>query len=130
MEPRRMYRVKEVARIAGISVRTLHHYDEIGLLVPTGRSASGYRLYDDDDLLLIGVAEEREGVVAHFEDLKPADLQSGRSDTLAYERTDEAEKVKIPGSRVPRHRPSGGEAVVAFEPDLVAIQDRWHPRRT
>jgi DNA-binding transcriptional MerR regulator len=32
-------------------VRTLHHYDEVGLLVPSGRSDGGYRLYDDEDLL-------------------------------------------------------------------------------
>ncbi len=37
--------------MTGISVRALHHYDEIGLLVPRGRSRAGYRLYDDDDLL-------------------------------------------------------------------------------
>ncbi len=51
MKRKRTYRVKEVARIAGISVRALHHYDEIGLLVPSTRSRSGYRLYDDDSLL-------------------------------------------------------------------------------
>jgi DNA-binding transcriptional MerR regulator len=37
--------------MAGVSVRTLHHYDAIGLLVPSGRSAAWYRLYTDDDLL-------------------------------------------------------------------------------
>jgi len=37
--------------MAGVSVRTLHHYDAIGLLVPSGRSDAGYRLYDDEDLL-------------------------------------------------------------------------------
>jgi len=47
----RTYQVKDVARIAGVSVRALHHYDEIGLLVPTARTEGGYRLYDDDDLL-------------------------------------------------------------------------------
>jgi DNA-binding transcriptional MerR regulator len=47
----RRYRVKEVARIAGVSVRALHHYDEIGLLVPSGRSTAGYRLYNEEDLL-------------------------------------------------------------------------------
>ena len=51
MKEPRWYQVKEVARIAGISVRTLHHYDEIGLLVPKVRTAAGYRLYGDDDLL-------------------------------------------------------------------------------
>lgn len=48
---RRSYQVKEVAEIAGVSVRTLHHYDAVGLLVPSGRSEAGYRLYDDEDLL-------------------------------------------------------------------------------
>jgi phosphoribosylaminoimidazole-succinocarboxamide synthase len=36
--------------VAGVTVRTLHHYERIGLLSPAGRSASGYRLYDDADL--------------------------------------------------------------------------------
>ncbi|WP_428845728.1 MerR family DNA-binding transcriptional regulator [Comamonas testosteroni] len=35
----------EVARRAGVSVRTLHHYDSIGLLRPDARSEAGYRLY-------------------------------------------------------------------------------------
>lgn len=42
--------VKAVAELAGISVRTLHHYDEIGLLKPAQVSASGYRLYTEGDL--------------------------------------------------------------------------------
>jgi DNA-binding transcriptional MerR regulator len=42
--------VGKVAALAGITVRTLHHYDEIGLLRPSGRTASGYRSYADDDL--------------------------------------------------------------------------------
>lgn len=39
--------VKEVSERTGISVRTLHYYDEIGLLRPTAFSEAGYRLYDD-----------------------------------------------------------------------------------
>src|SRR5690554_514160 len=45
-----MRTVGEVARLARVSVRTLHHYDEIGLVQPSGRSEAGYRLYDDRDL--------------------------------------------------------------------------------
>ncbi|TDV55146.1 MerR family transcriptional regulator [Actinophytocola oryzae] len=44
------YTVGAVATLAGVSVRTLHHYDEIGLLEPSERSASGYRLYSPADL--------------------------------------------------------------------------------
>jgi len=42
--------VSELARLSGVTVRTLHHYDEIGLLVPTDRSRAGYRLYDESDV--------------------------------------------------------------------------------
>ncbi len=45
-----MRTVKEISSITGISVRTLHYYDEIGLLKPTGKSEAGYRLYDDKAL--------------------------------------------------------------------------------
>jgi DNA-binding transcriptional MerR regulator len=44
------YTVGDVARLSHVSVRTLHHYDEIGLLVPSGLSPAGYRLYSADDL--------------------------------------------------------------------------------
>src|SRR3954466_7891690 len=44
------FTVSQVARMAGLSVRALHHYDEIGLLRPSGRSEAGYRLYDQADL--------------------------------------------------------------------------------
>ncbi len=44
------YMVKEIAEIAGISVRTLHYYDQIGLLKPASINMAGYRIYSDDDL--------------------------------------------------------------------------------
>ncbi|WP_281883468.1 MerR family transcriptional regulator [Paenibacillus sp. YYML68] len=46
----RPLKVKEVAELAGISVRTLHHYDELGLLVPDQVTAAGYRLYAEESL--------------------------------------------------------------------------------
>ncbi|MBO6636685.1 MAG: MerR family transcriptional regulator [Roseitalea sp.] len=51
MAKTKAYRIKEAALIAGVSVRTLHYYDEIKLLTPSDRSAAGYRMYDDSDLL-------------------------------------------------------------------------------
>jgi len=44
------YSVGQVAAFAGVTVRALHHYDEIGLLVPSGRSRAGHRRYRDADL--------------------------------------------------------------------------------
>jgi len=44
-------KVGELARRSGVSVRTLHHYDEIGLLSPSARTESGHRLYTEADIL-------------------------------------------------------------------------------
>jgi MerR family transcriptional regulator, thiopeptide resistance regulator len=44
------FTVGAVARLAGVTVRTLHHYDQIGLLKASGRSDAGYRRYADADL--------------------------------------------------------------------------------
>ena len=43
-------KVKEVSQLTGVSVRTLHHYDDIGLLTPDCTTEAGYRLYSDDNL--------------------------------------------------------------------------------
>lgn len=45
------YTVQQLADLAGVSVRTLHHYDAIELLKPSSRTAAGYRVYGEDDLL-------------------------------------------------------------------------------
>ena len=45
-----MKTVKQVSKLTGVSVRTLHHYDEIELLKPARVTEAGYRLYDDASL--------------------------------------------------------------------------------
>jgi len=45
-----LLKVGDLARRTGLTVRTLHHYDEIGLLAPSGRSEAGYRLYSQADV--------------------------------------------------------------------------------
>jgi MerR family transcriptional regulator, thiopeptide resistance regulator len=78
----RMWSVGELARATGVSVRALHHYDEIGLLTPSERTAAGHRRYGDDDLrrlyrivalrgLGLGLAEIG-GVLADAGDLRAA----------------------------------------------------------
>ncbi|HYP22351.1 MAG TPA: MerR family transcriptional regulator [Actinomycetota bacterium] len=47
---RQEWRVGELARATGLTVRTLHHYDEVGLLKPSGRTPAGHRLYSGDDV--------------------------------------------------------------------------------
>ena len=45
-----MMTVNEVSKLTGVSIRTLQYYDKIGLLKPSGRTESQYRLYDDTAL--------------------------------------------------------------------------------
>ena len=44
------YRIGELARVAGVTVRALHHYDDLGLLVPSERTQAGHRLYSAVDV--------------------------------------------------------------------------------
>src|SRR5690349_22866757 len=45
-----MYTVKQLSNLAGVSVRTMHYYDEISLLKPSSVGQNGYRYYQDGDL--------------------------------------------------------------------------------
>ena len=46
----KLYKVREFATLAGVTVRALHHYDQLGLLTPMRRTGSSYRLYSERDL--------------------------------------------------------------------------------
>jgi DNA-binding transcriptional MerR regulator len=46
-------KIKEVFALTGISKRTLHYYDEIGLLCPSSKTKSGYRTYNQDELKVL-----------------------------------------------------------------------------
>lgn len=58
-----MWTVSQMSRISGVSVRTLHHYDAIGLLRPSQLSPAGYRLYDQ-------AALERLYLILQFRELE------------------------------------------------------------
>ena len=45
-----MYKINEVSKLTGVSIRMLHHYDKIRLLEPSKRTDSNYRMYNDDDI--------------------------------------------------------------------------------
>lgn len=59
-----MHQIGQVAETVGLSLRTIRHYEEVGLVPPSGRSAGGFRLYTDDDI-------ERLRLVKH---MKPLDF--------------------------------------------------------
>jgi DNA-binding transcriptional MerR regulator len=59
-----MHQIGEVADKVGLSLRTIRHYEEVGLVPPSGRSAGGFRLYTDEDI-------DRLRLVKH---MKPLDF--------------------------------------------------------
>ena len=50
MSDERMHQIGEVADSVGLSLRTIRHYEEVGVVVPSGRSAGGFRLYTDAEV--------------------------------------------------------------------------------
>ena len=82
-----MYRVQEFASLAGVTVRALHHYDELGLLKPLRKSRTGYRIYRDTDF-----ARLEQIVVLKFLGLPLRDIgpllkkSTNLKDTLARQR--------------------------------------------
>ena len=45
-----MYMINQISKLTGVSIRMLHHYDKIGLLVPSKRNNSNYRVYSEEDV--------------------------------------------------------------------------------
>jgi len=66
------FTVGELSRLTGVTVRALHHYDEIGLVRPSQRSVAGYRLYDDDDVLRLQQVLVFRELGVPLEDIGPA----------------------------------------------------------
>ncbi|MFI1991952.1 MerR family transcriptional regulator [Actinoplanes sp. NPDC020271] len=60
-EAQREWRVGELARVTRVTVRALHHYDRLGLLVPSARTAGGHRCYTGDDVRKLHVIRALRG---------------------------------------------------------------------
>jgi MerR family transcriptional regulator, thiopeptide resistance regulator len=133
--------VGEVAALAGVTVRTLHHYDQIGLLSPSGRSAAGYRLYAPADLDRLHQALvyrelgfSLEDVAALLDDADPVEHlrrqhrllleRLGRTQAMvaAVEKEMEARAMGVPLTPEERFEVFGD-----FDPDQYdeEVQERW-----
>ena len=108
--------VGRIADLAGVSVRTLHHYDEIGLLSPGERGATGYRVYEERDIerlqrilfyrelgftlkeIAVIVDDPRAGAIGHLErqrKLLDERIQRLRAMVAAIDREMEARKMDV-----------------------------------
>jgi len=92
-------RVGEVARRTGLTVRTLHHYDELGLLVPSGRSAGDYRLYSDADLRRLLAIQHLKSLGLSLDDIAAALDDPGFDARDAVERHIAAVEARLAAER-------------------------------
>lgn len=67
-----LLKIGEVARRTGVTVRALHHYDRLGLLVPSSRSEAGYRLYTRNDLIKLQKLKSLQQLGFSLEDIQQA----------------------------------------------------------
>jgi MerR family transcriptional regulator, thiopeptide resistance regulator len=65
------YTVGQLAKLSGVTVRALHHYEKLGLLPPSGRSASGYRRYSEQDVLRLHRILVCRQMGVHLKDIAP-----------------------------------------------------------
>ena len=104
--------VKQVAKVSGVSVRALHHYDEIGLLKPASIGRNGYRYYGRDELLRL------QQILLHRE----LDIPLGEIRAIL----DDPKFDQLDALRAPARKARGrSEALRPTGPD-----DRPHDRRS
>ncbi|MGC5330641.1 MerR family transcriptional regulator [Micromonospora sp. DT62] len=137
------YTVGQVAKAAGVTVRTLHHYDGIGLLSPSDRSSTGYRRYDDADLdrlqhiryyrelgfpleeiaaILDDPASDRAAHLRRQHELLSVRIRKLQEMVAAIEFAMEASKLNIPLTPQERFEVFGD-----FDPDAHTeeVEQRW-----
>ena len=129
-------KVGELAKQTGLTIRTLHHYDEIGLLTPSHRSEAGYRLYHRDDLsrllriqalkqlgfALSDIGETLAGNGAALGDiiaqqLAALDLQAARTARLR------AQLLKLQAKMAQGEQPETAEWLLTLE--LMTMYDKY-----
>jgi MerR family transcriptional regulator, thiopeptide resistance regulator len=87
------FTVGELSRLTGVTVRALHHYDEIGLVRPSQRTPAGYRLYDDGDVLRLQQVLVFRELGVPLDEIGPAiDQATDREALLRKHRTALVEK--------------------------------------
>lgn len=111
--------IGEIAERAGMSLRTLRHYDEIGLLTPSARSEGRFRLYTDDDLARLIVIRRMKPLGYSLDDMQQV-MQLLRADLV-----EESRWVAVLDEARRRRRELAEKVEMADEfLDLLANHDR------
>lgn len=65
-----MHQIGEAAERVGLSLRTIRHYEDVGLVSPSGRSSGGFRLYTDDDIERLGLVKRMKPLGFSLEEMR------------------------------------------------------------
>ncbi len=131
------WKVGELAKLANISVRTLHHYEQIGLLKPARRSDGGYRLYDTQNvqrlmqivcLSQVGMSldEVKQALADYPDDILPHLKQhlALLDQRLSQLQTVHTRLQSVISKIANNQQPSWIDW--ALNPDLIRLSDQWH----
>ena len=64
------HQIGEVAETVGLSLRTIRHYEEVGLVIPSGRSTGGFRLYTDADIARLQLVKDMKPLDFRLEEMR------------------------------------------------------------
>jgi DNA-binding transcriptional MerR regulator len=92
--------IGEVADRTGLSLRTIRHYEEVGLAPPSARSQGGFRLYTDDDVARLLVIKRMKPLGFTLEEMRDLltildELQSGTPRNADADRTDLTKRLAL-----------------------------------
>jgi MerR family transcriptional regulator, copper efflux regulator len=87
-----MHQIGEAASRAGLSFRTVRYYEEVGLVIPSGRTEGGFRLYTDADIDRLLLVKQLKPLDFSLDDLR--ELLEAR-DGLAHSELDEGERAEL-----------------------------------
>ncbi|CAA9220718.1 MAG: hypothetical protein AVDCRST_MAG20-739 [uncultured Acidimicrobiales bacterium] len=113
-----MHQIGEVAEVVGLSLRTIRHWDEVGLVPPSGRSPGGFRLYTQDDIDRLCLVKSLKPLELSLEEI--CDLLDTR-DRLAAgpEETEQAQLLE----RLAAFSARADERCVALRAQLTSVED-------
>jgi MerR family transcriptional regulator, copper efflux regulator len=88
MAPGETHQIGEVAEAVGLSIRTIRHYDEMGVVEPSGRTTGGFRLYTDADVERLGLVKRLKPLQFSLEEIHELlDLLDPRAETIGDDHT-------------------------------------------
>lgn len=113
-----MHQIGEAAARVGLSLRTVRYYEEVGLVVPSGRTDGGFRLYTDDDIDRLGLVKQMKPLEFSLEEMR--DLLDVR-DAIADRKTGSRRRAELSG-RLSMYAAAAQERCDALRSQLDAVE--------